>query len=122
MAISGIAPMARDRCLTDCPLLSSCECHQSEHQYMPISSQCVAVKNSHSFGGRNWALVFCMLILPFALAPSIAAQPAAQTQKPSAVPGKGAPLAEVNGKAITSEEVDELLGVQLSQIEEQLYQ
>ncbi|HKQ73230.1 MAG TPA: thioredoxin domain-containing protein [Blastocatellia bacterium] len=55
-------------------------------------------------------------------ASSIRAQTPDQTSKPTSPSDKKSAVAEVNGKAVTSEEIEEPLGARLAQLEEQIYQ
>ena len=73
---------------------------------------------------RCWKKKFILFsILLLALAPSsIVAQTPDQPSKPASPSDKKSALAEVNGKAVTSEEVEDALGAQLAQLEEQIYQ
>ncbi len=71
--------------------------------------------------GRKLKILICLYLLVATTASSIKAQTSAQASKPAHPPEKSA-LAEVNGKAVTPEEVESALGAQLAQLEEQIYQ
>jgi protein-disulfide isomerase len=66
-------------------------------------------------------ILFSFLLLA-PLNPSIGAQTPDQTSKAAGPPDRKPALAEVNGKAVTPEEVEGALGAQLAQLEEQIYQ
>ena len=73
---------------------------------------------------RGWKLKFILFsfLLLAPSASSIGAQTPDQTSKPASPSDKKLALAEVNGKAVTLEEVEGALGAQLAQLEEQIYQ
>lgn len=73
---------------------------------------------------RGWKMKFILfsILLLAPSASSIGAQAPDQTSKPASPSDKKSALAEVNGKAVTSEEVEGALGAQLAQLEEQIYQ
>jgi len=66
-------------------------------------------------------ILFSFLLLAPS-AGSIWAQTPDQTSKPASPSDRKLALAEVNGKAVTSEEVESVLGARLAQLEEQIYQ
>jgi len=73
---------------------------------------------------RGWKMKFilfsCLLLALSAV--STAAQTPDQTSKPAGPSDRKSALAEVNGKSVTSEEVESALGAQFAQLEEQIYQ
>jgi protein-disulfide isomerase len=73
---------------------------------------------------RGWEMKFILfsILLLAPSASSIVAQNPDQTSKPTSPSDKKSALAEVNGKAVTSEEVEGALGARLAQLEEQIYQ
>jgi len=82
----------------------------------------VKIKDHHHKG--VWKLksfLFSLLLLSLSVT-SVVAQVPAQPSKPVGPSDKAVALAEVNGKAVTSEEVESALGAQLAQLEEQMYQ
>src|SRR5215510_6631551 len=75
----------------------------------------------HRRGWKTKFLLFSFLLLALS-ARSIGAQTPDQKSKPASPSDKKLALAEVNGKAVTSEEVESALGAQFAQLEEQIYQ
>jgi protein-disulfide isomerase len=73
---------------------------------------------------RGWKMKFILFsyLLLALSARSTAAQTPDQTSKPAGASDKKLALAEVNGNAVTSEEVESALGAQFAQLEEQIYQ
>jgi protein-disulfide isomerase len=71
---------------------------------------------------RGWKMTFFLFSILLLAPSSIGAQTPDQTSKPASPSDKKPPLAEVNGKAVTSEEVEGSLGTRLAQLEEQIYQ
>ena len=77
-----------------------------------------------SLRAQSWkikSILFLFLLLTPS-ASSIVAQTPDQAPKSASTPEKKMALAEVNGKAVTSEEVERALGAQFAQLEEQIYQ
>src|SRR5215468_1359028 len=82
------------------------------------------VKIKHPPHRRGWktkVILFSFLLLALS-ARSIVAQTPDQSSKPASPSDRKLALAEVNGKAVTSEEVESVLGAQFAQLEEQIYQ
>src|SRR5262245_31646464 len=73
---------------------------------------------------RGWTMMILLFSFLFtaASASSIGAQTPDQKSKPSSPSDKKPALAEVNGKEVTSEEVEGALGARLAELEEQIYQ
>ena len=77
--------------------------------------------HTHRRGWKMKLILFSFLLLAPS-AGSIWAQTPDQTSKPASPSDRKLALAEVNGKAVTSEEVESVLGAQFAQLEEQIYQ
>ena len=73
---------------------------------------------------RGWKMTFILfsILLLAPSASSIGAQTPDKTSKPASPSDKKSAVAEVNGKEVTSEEVEGALGARLAQLEEQIYQ
>lgn len=97
-----------------------------KHQYkshMFIQSD-QTISESRNRVGLKLELRFVLFsfLLLVASATSTSAQGSVQTSQPAGSSGKSAVLAEVNGKPVTTEDVEMALGMQLAQLEEQVYQ